>query len=79
MGRGAAKRETAMKSGRMGMLLLLSVGMAQAAPPEMEHPCQAPALRAREAAPPRGVHPQTSSARKAEVTRRMFWLALSLR
>jgi hypothetical protein len=61
------------------MLMLLSVGMAQAAQPVLERPLHMPALHAREAAPPRAAKRQTSSARKAEITRRMFWLALSLR
>jgi len=72
-----AKQETIMKSDLMGMLLLLSVGMAQAA--QMERPIHVPTLQAREAAPTRNVRPQTSPARKAEMTRRLFWLALSLR
>jgi len=64
-----------MKTYLMGMLL--SAGIAQAAP--LERPIHVPALQAREAAPPRNARPQTSPARKAEITRRMFWLALSLR
>lgn len=65
-----------MKSELMGMLLLLSVGMAQAA---QEPPRQVPTLQARETAPARSVRPQTSSARKAEISRRMFLLLLCLR
>jgi len=66
-----------MKSDLLGMLLLLSVGVAQAA--QLERPIHVPTLQVREAAPARGARPQTSPARKAEITRRMFWLALSLR
>lgn len=67
-----------MKSILMGLMLLLSIGMARAAP-ELERPRQVAAIQTREAAPARIVPPKTSPARKAEVTRRMFWLALSLR
>ncbi len=61
------------------LCILLSVGVARAGQPELERPRHVPTVQAREAAPPRSAHPQTSSARKAEITRRMFWLALSLR
>ncbi len=62
------------------LCMLLSAGVARAGQPELEQPRQVPAARACEAVvPTRNVRPQTSSARKAEITRRMFWLALSLR
>lgn len=67
-----------MKSVLMGTMLLLSIGMARAAP-ELEQPRQVASVQTREAAPTRSVQAKTSSARKAEITRRMFWLALSLR
>lgn len=68
-----------MKYALMGMAMVLSLAGAQAAPPEPERPRPAQMERAGEAVPARGIQPQTSSARKAEITRRMFWLALSLR
>ncbi len=77
MGREAAKLETIMKNVLLSMLL--SVGVAQAGQPELERPRHVPTVQAKEVAPPRSAHPQTSSVRKAEITRRMFWLALSLR
>lgn len=77
MGREAAKLETIMKS--ILLCMLLSVGVAQAGQPELERPRNVPTLQVKEVAPPRSAHPRTSSARKAEITRRMFWLALSLR
>jgi len=36
-------------------------------------------LQTREAAPVRNIQPQPSPARKAEVIRRLFWVALGLR
>ena len=66
-----------MKSDLMGLLLLLSLGMAEAAP--LQRPLQETAVQTPEAVPARNVRPQTSPARKAEITRRMFWLALSMR
>lgn len=78
MGRETAKLETIMKS--LLLCMLLTIGVARAEQPEPERPHQVPTLRAGEAVvPTRNVRPQTSSARKAEITRRMFWLALSLR
>ena len=69
-----------MKSELLGMLILLSVvGVARAAEPELERPRQTQTIRVAEATPARSAHPKTSPARKAEVARRMFWLALSLR
>ncbi|MDP2831762.1 MAG: hypothetical protein Q8Q28_00370 [Pseudomonadota bacterium] len=59
------------------LCMLLSVGVAQAA--QLERPIHVPTLQAREVAPPHRAHPRTSPALKAEITRRMFWLALSLR
>jgi hypothetical protein len=79
MNQGFPKQETIMKSDLMGLLLLLSVGMAQAAQPELERPIHVPALQTMEAAAPRSVRPQTSPARKAEISRRMFLLLLCLR
>jgi len=85
MGWEAARRETIMKSGQMGILLVLSVGMAQAvaqavaqaAQPERARLSSAPTLQIREASV--AARPPTSPARKAEKTRRLFWLAMSLR
>ncbi len=65
-----------MPSEFLGLLLMLSIGGAQAAPPEP--PRQDTTLQA-DAAPVRSAHPKTSPARKAEAARRMFWLAMSLR
>lgn len=63
------------------LCMLLAIGVARAEQPELERPRQVPTLRAGEAVAqvPRNARPHTSSARKAEITRRMFWLALSLR
>jgi len=81
MGWEAARRETIMKSGQMGILLVLSVGMAQAvaqaAQPERARLSSAPTLQIKEASV--AARPPTSPARKAEMTRRLFWLAMSLR
>ena len=68
-----------MKAELMGMLLMSSVGLAQAVQPELERPHHVPIMQAREAAPARGMRPQTSTARKAEITRRLFWLAMMMR
>ena len=68
-----------MKSELMGMLMLLSAGAAQAAQPELERPRQVNTVQSREAAAAPGARPQASPVRKAEITRRLFWLALSLR
>jgi len=68
-----------MKSDLMELLLLLSVGMGQGQAPPLEQPSHVATLQAREAAPARNIQPQTSPARKAEVIRRLFWVALSLR
>jgi hypothetical protein len=64
-----------MKSDLMELLLLLSVGMGPA--PPLEQPSHVATLQTREAVPAH--KPQTSSARKAEAVRRLFWVALSLR
>ncbi|MDP2433371.1 MAG: hypothetical protein Q8O33_15290 [Pseudomonadota bacterium] len=62
------------------LCMLLSVGVARAGQPELERPRPMPTIQVGEAVvPTRTARPQTSSARKAEITRRMFWLALSLR
>ncbi|MDD5390150.1 MAG: hypothetical protein PHD37_12440 [Gallionellaceae bacterium] len=63
------------------LCMLLTIGVARAEQPELERPRQVPTLRAVEAVVPvhNNARPHTSSARKAEITRRMFWLALSLR
>jgi len=66
-----------MKSDLMELLLLLSVGMGQT--PALEQPSHVATLQTREAAPVRNIQPQPSPARKAEVIRRLFWVALSLR
>ena len=68
-------KETIMKSDLMELLLLLSVGMGPA--PPLEQPSHVATLQAKEAVPAH--KPQTSSARKAEAVRRLFWVALSLR
>jgi hypothetical protein len=68
-----------MKAELMGMLLMASVGLAQAGQPELERPRHVPIVQARQAAAVRGVRPQTSTARKAEITRRLFWLAMMMR
>ena len=70
-------KETIMKSDLMELLLLLSVGMGQGQAPPLEQPSHVATLQAREAVPAH--KPQTSSARKAEAVRRLFWVALSLR
>ena len=70
-------KETIMKSDLMELLLLLSVGMGPA--PPLEQPSHVATLQTREAAPVRNIQPQPSPARKAEVIRRLFWVALSLR
>jgi hypothetical protein len=69
--------ETIMNADLMGLLMLVSMGMADAAQPELERPRNVPTLQIRETAV--AARPQTSPARKAEITRRLFWLALSLR
>ena len=61
----------------MGLLMLLSMGIAQAAQPQLENVRQVPVPQVRETAVV--ARPQTSPARKAELTRRLFWMALSLR
>ena len=61
----------------LGMLMLLSISMADAAEPQLEQMRSVPTLQVRETAV--AARPKTSPARKAEMTRRLFWLALSLR
>ena len=68
-----------MKHARMGLLLWLVAGLAQAGPLEPERAPQVTTQQTREAAPPRQVRPQTSPVRKAEATRRIFWLVMCLR
>ncbi|MDO9225315.1 MAG: hypothetical protein Q8M09_18295 [Pseudomonadota bacterium] len=65
-----------MKIALIGLMMLLTVGMARA---ETSRPSQTGAAQAGATAPAPSVQSKTSSARKAEATRRMFWLALSLR
>lgn len=68
-----------MQSELVGLLMMLSIGGVQAAPPAPpEPPRQGPTLQAA-AEPVRSAQPRPSSVRKAEVARRMFWLAMSLR
>lgn len=59
------------------MGLSLSFGMAQAAQLEFPHPL--PALQVEATAAVHRARPQPSSARKVELGRRIFWLALALR
>ncbi len=68
-----------MKYAWMGLLLLLAAGQAQSAETALERAQRAAKPPVREITPPRPEPHLTSSARKAEITRRMFWLALSLR
>ena len=66
-----------MTSDLMGLLMLLSIGAAQAEQPQLERPRPAPILQIRETAVVK--RPETSPARKAEMTRRLFWMALTMR
>lgn len=69
-----------MKSTEMALLMLLSMGMAEAAPVPMEQPSgQVRTIEAKEAAPAPRTQANNSPARKAEMVRRLFWLALRLR
>ncbi len=68
-----------MKQAWMGLVLLLGAGVAQAGPTELDRTQRGVNTPARDAVPPRHVRPLTSPARKAEITRRMFLLALCLR
>lgn len=68
-----------MKQVWMGLVLLLAAGLAQAGETELERTPQVAKPPLREITPPRQEPHPTSSARKAEVTRRMFWLVLLLR
>lgn len=65
-----------MKIALIGLMMMLSVGMARA---ETSRPSQTVTAQTGVTAAVPNVQPKTSSARKAEATRRMFWLALSLR
>jgi hypothetical protein len=77
MGWEAAKQETIMASKEMALLMLLSIGLAHAAPPQLERPSSVPAVQVRQTAV--AARRETSPTRKAEMTRRLFWLAMSLR
>jgi hypothetical protein len=60
----------------LGVLL---AGLAQAGAPVLEPPHPAPTLLAKKTPPPRHARPALSPARKAEITRGLYWLAMLLR